>query len=71
MSEVSKYDDLEIQDVHLSNDNMGIAWFLPFFGFGILTISKTDVTVHIDHEQMSRDFCKAVMNKLIDKYYKP
>jgi len=67
----NKYDDLEIDDVLMGLRGIKILWRDSRGYYGELTISKpTSDAVLIDHECMTAEFCKAVMNKLIDKYYK-
>lgn len=68
MSEYT-YDDLEITNVEYRKNGMVITW-KSSMGFGCVGILKdTKQGIIIDHEYLSKEFCQALMHKLIEKYY--
>jgi|HubBroStandDraft_2_1064218.scaffolds.fasta_scaffold00002_61 hypothetical protein len=67
--EPTHYDDLVIDEVHFSEGGMKILW-QGKVGFGELCLmAQPGGRVYIDHEFMGEEFCKAVLAKVIDKYY--
>jgi hypothetical protein len=42
-----------------------VGWFAKDIGFGELTVSFNDGKLKVDDEGMSREFCEAVMMKLV------
>jgi hypothetical protein len=70
-----KYDSLSVDDIECFDrqkdgvEGMIIQW-TGNMGYGEVTIRKNSSgKIIIDDENMSKEFCKALMNKLIDKYY--
>lgn len=75
MSE-KKYDDIEIDKIGTIGSTTGygamvIHWASDSKGHGTLTILRDEEgEVTIKNEAMSPEFCKAVLCKLVDKYFK-
>jgi len=75
MSE-KKYEDLEIDKIGMTSTTAGygamvVHWSSDSIGFGTLTILRDqEGGVTIKNETMTADFCKAVLCKLVDKYFK-
>lgn len=59
------YSDVEVLDVWHGLGGFSVAWSSPTIGFGQLTISNGV----LETESMSPAFCKAVYNKMVDKYF--
>lgn len=69
------YESIEVVGMKAAASSVGwsaisVQWNASF-GFGEIGINVSeDGTISIDHEAMSKEFCIAVMTKLIEKYYK-
>lgn len=73
--ENDKYKDLEIDGIEFLGATNGrgaffISWSSGQLGFGTLEVTKDlEGAILIDHESMSKEFCIALLTKLVEKYY--
>lgn len=72
------YDDLQIDEVHCNNGVFRVMWSMPFAEelaylgdqLGYVDLIVANGAVEIQDENMSQEFCQALMIKLVEKYYK-
>jgi len=70
MEDTEKYEDLQVDGVSCNDKGFRVYWSSKRKGNGEVTfVNKEGFALWIDHEFMSKEFCIALMTKLIEKYY--
>jgi hypothetical protein len=66
---MEKYADLQVDDIRfpVCGEGMKVQWSSDSLGFGEVTLEKVGDKITVDTEAMSKDFVKALFDKVVDK----
>lgn len=66
---LTNYDDLEVMTIRIEMGVLDIGWKSDLGHGHVQLLEMQSGNIEIDHDYVGKDFVKALLNKVVEKYF--